>query len=50
VTVLRRDRLATFRLVLGARKAGVWKIAPLEKAPAAAKRLARRWLGASLAG
>jgi predicted metalloprotease with PDZ domain len=46
VTVLRRDRLATFGLVLGARKAGVWKIAPAKDAAAAAKRLARRWLGA----
>ena len=45
VTVLRRDRVTTFRLTLGARKAGVWKIAPAKGAAPAAKRLARRWLG-----
>ncbi len=44
-TVLRRDRLVSLRLVLGGRKAGVWKIVPAEKAAPAAKRLARRWLG-----
>jgi predicted metalloprotease with PDZ domain len=47
-TILRRDRLATFGLVLGARKAGVWKITPAKGAPPAAKRLARRWLRAPL--
>jgi predicted metalloprotease with PDZ domain len=44
-TVLRRDRLVALRLVLGARKAGVWKVVPLSKAAPAARRLARRWLG-----
>jgi predicted metalloprotease with PDZ domain len=50
VTVLRRDRLRTLTLALGARKAGVWKIVPLPKAAPAAKRFARRWLGAPAAG
>jgi predicted metalloprotease with PDZ domain len=50
VTVLRRDRLRTLTLTLGARKAGVWKIVPLPKAAPAAKRFARRWLGAPAAG
>jgi predicted metalloprotease with PDZ domain len=45
VTVFRRERLRAFPLVLGGRKAGVWKIEPAKDAPAAAKRLARRWLG-----
>jgi predicted metalloprotease with PDZ domain len=44
VTVLRRDRLVALRLVLGARKAGVWKIAAAKDSGPAAKRLARRWL------
>ena len=48
VTVLRRDRLATFGLVLGSRKAGVWKITPAKDAAPAARRLARRWLRAPL--
>ena len=48
VTVLRRDRLGTLRLVLGARKAGVWKIEPSKDAQASAKRLARRWLGVAV--
>ncbi|MGA7990881.1 MAG: peptidase M61, partial [Thermoanaerobaculia bacterium] len=48
VTVFRRDRLGTHRVALGARKAGVWKIEDAENASAAAKRLARRWLGRSL--
>jgi predicted metalloprotease with PDZ domain len=43
-TLLRRDRLSTRRLVLGARKAGVWKIVPVSKASRPAKRIARRWL------
>ena len=46
VTVFRRERLRELGLVLGARKAGTWKIRPLPDAPAAAKRLARRWLKA----
>jgi predicted metalloprotease with PDZ domain len=50
VTVLRRDRLVALRLVLGARKAGIWKIRPLPEAPAAAKRLARRWLRVPVSG
>ena len=45
VTVFRRDRLATHRVALGARKAGAWRIEPATGAPAAARRLARRWLG-----
>jgi predicted metalloprotease with PDZ domain len=44
VSVFRRERLRSLDLILGARKAGVWKIAPLPKAAPAAKRLARRWL------
>ena len=44
VTVFRRERLRELGLVLGRRKAGVWKIRPVPEAPAAAKRLARRWL------
>ncbi|HTS01937.1 MAG TPA: PDZ domain-containing protein [Thermoanaerobaculia bacterium] len=50
VTVFRRELLREFRLVLGARKAGVWKIAPAKDAPPAAKRLARRWLGSPVRG
>jgi predicted metalloprotease with PDZ domain len=46
VTVFRRERLLFLRLTLGARKAGVWKITPAKDAAPAAKRLARRWLGA----
>lgn len=46
VTVFRRERLLSLRATLGARKAGVWKIVPAEGAAPAAKRLARRWLGA----
>jgi predicted metalloprotease with PDZ domain len=46
VTVFRRERLLSLRLTLGARKAGVWKITPAKDAAPAAKRLARRWLGA----
>ncbi len=45
VTVFRRERLLSLRLTLGASKAGVWKVVPVSKAPPAAKRLARRWLG-----
>jgi predicted metalloprotease with PDZ domain len=48
VAVFRRERLLSLRLTLGARKAGVWKIERVEDAPAAAKRLARRWLGRPL--
>ncbi len=47
VTVFRRDRLQTFVVALGARKAGLWKIKPSPDAPASAKRFARRWLGAT---
>ena len=47
VEVFRRARsLLPLRLILGARKAGVWKIVPLSKAAPAARRLARRWLRA----
>ncbi len=46
VTVFRRERLLSLRLTLGARKAGVWKVEGVKKPSAAAKRLARRWLGA----
>ena len=46
VTVFRRERLLFLRLTLGSRKAGVWKIAPVEKARPAAKRLRLRWLRA----
>jgi predicted metalloprotease with PDZ domain len=45
VTVFRRERLRELGLALGARKAGLWKIAPAKDAAPAAKRLARRWLG-----
>ena len=48
VTVFRRERLLDLGLVLAARKAGVWKIAPAKDATPAAKRLARRWLRAPL--
>jgi predicted metalloprotease with PDZ domain len=47
-TVFRRDRLGTHRVTLGARKAGVWRIEGVQDASAAAKRLARRWLGTSV--
>jgi predicted metalloprotease with PDZ domain len=50
VTVFRRDRLRELGLVLGSRKAGVWKVRPLPDAPSAAKRLARRWLGVPAGG
>ncbi len=46
VTVFRRERLRDLALVLGSRKAGVWKIVPTKDAAPAAKRLARRWLRA----
>ncbi|MEO8055125.1 MAG: PDZ domain-containing protein [Acidobacteriota bacterium] len=50
VTVFRRERLRELGLVLGARKAGVWKVAPVKGASPAAKRLARRWLGVPAGG
>jgi predicted metalloprotease with PDZ domain len=46
VTVFRRELLRELGLVLGARKAGVWKVVPAKAAAPAAKRLARRWLRA----
>jgi predicted metalloprotease with PDZ domain len=48
VSVFRRERLRSLDLILGARKAGVWKIKPLANASPAAKRLARRWLGVAV--
>jgi predicted metalloprotease with PDZ domain len=50
VTVFRRERLRELGLVLGTRKAGVWKVRPVPKAPAAVKRLARRWLRVPVSG
>lgn len=50
ITVFRRERLRELGLVLGTRKAGVWKVRPVPKAPAAAKRLARRWLRVPVSG
>ncbi|HQQ78392.1 MAG TPA: PDZ domain-containing protein [Thermoanaerobaculia bacterium] len=50
VTVFRRERLRELGLVLGARKAGVWKIVPAKGAAPAARRLARRWLHVPVSG
>ncbi|HEY3348719.1 MAG TPA: PDZ domain-containing protein [Thermoanaerobaculia bacterium] len=50
VSVFRRERLREIGLALGARKAGVWKIAPAKGASPTAKRLARRWLGGPAGG
>ena len=49
-TVFRRERIRELGLVLGSRKAGIWKIRPLPEAPAVAKRLARRWLRVPVSG
>jgi len=44
VTVFRRDVLETHRVLLGGRRASVWRIDALADAPADARRLKRRWL------
>lgn len=45
VALFRRRRLQSLRLVLGARRAFTYEIAPVEGAGAAARRLCRGWLG-----
>jgi predicted metalloprotease with PDZ domain len=44
VTVFRRDALETHRVLVGARRASIWKIEPLAGAPGDARRLKARWL------
>jgi predicted metalloprotease with PDZ domain len=48
VSVFRRERLRDLGVVLGARKAGVWKIRPVKDASPGARRLAKRWLGVAV--
>jgi predicted metalloprotease with PDZ domain len=46
VTVFRRDLLETHRVRLGRRRASVWRIDVEPEAPAGARRVKKRWLGA----